>query len=165
MIKYIFQVLIFLASIIVIVFEIIEIKKELYKQKRSYMKIIGMLFVLFMVTILGAWGNAFGYITINKEFSNRNKNIELYGKSENICLVADHKIDEVISLKIKDTWAFLQPETDYELRNNNVVFIKFIYCENKTDNRNLANRGLMFTYKTKYFLFNPAYILHCIKQK
>lgn len=60
---------------------------------------------------------------------------------------------------------FFTAGTDYELKNSNTIFIKFIYGENKTKNRNLADHGLMLTYKTKFFLFDPSYISYCNKSE
>lgn len=162
--SYIAQLLIFLGSVVVIIIEIIKIIKELRKPKKSYWKLISAIFVLCMVTILGAWGKIYANVTVNGEFSKRKGNLEQRDGAKNICLLTKHRVYDIVSLKIKDSWTYLQPETDYELQNENTIFVKFIYGEDKTKNRWLAEHGLMLTYKTRLFLFDPVYIDYCWKR-
>ena len=163
--NYIWQVGIFIGSVLVIILAGIDLIKEIKKPDKNYWRIIAEIFVLCMMTIVGAWGQMFTDVTVNGEFSNRKANIALKGASENICLMPKYKVHNMISLNIKDAWAALHPETHYELQDGNIVFVKFIYGENIETNRGLAEHGLMFTYKTKLFLFDLVYIQYCIENK
>ena len=155
--SYFLQIGIFLAAIVAVIFDFQKIVEEIKKPKKN-IEFGGLYHRFGLLTFLGAWGQVFQTVDLSEDFSSGMNNLQLVGKSENICFYPSHKVFEPIALKIKDSWTNLQYQTDYEVRSDNSVFIKFIYLENKDQNRQLAARGLVFTYKTKLFLFSPELI-------
>lgn len=58
-------------------------------------------------------------------------------------------IEEAIDLRIKDNWTRLVYLTDYELMGKRRVKIGYEFGDNDEYNHEIANRGLVFTYKAR----------------
>lgn len=155
--NYILQVGIFVTSIVVIIFDFLEIKGEYGKRKKNFWKIGGHVLIFVMISIFGAWGSVWQSVTITEELTRAKGNVRLEGTSENITLWPKEKVEEPIDLIMKDSFTHFSYDYQYNLRSNNSLFVKFIFTETREGNRELADRGFSFTYKTKAFLFSPRY--------
>ncbi len=165
MLDYIGQVCIFLALLIAIVFDIAKIITECRKQKRNYWKLCGYIIMLIFIAFLAFYSSLFKNVTINEEFSLDKGNISLIGKDENIHLHPSLAVEEPVSLKLKDTWQYLQYVTDYEILEGNIIKLHFICGENKQTNYDWAKRGFVLAYKIKMCIFKLKYIKYMLSNK
>ncbi len=149
--------LIFLALLLALfLYQLPNLMRLIRESQKHIFRILIHIFIFIFTTGLAVYIAAFSPKTTFEEFSLKKGNIVFEGKSENIVLHPERKVVKALDLKIKDTFAHWQYEVDYFVRKDNSVFLKFIYGENKTDNRRLAERGLMFTYRTRALIFEPV---------
>ncbi|GEM_PF-4222936 len=121
--------------------------RETWKSKR-YIKFI-MLLVVIGVTVTKPIYEYVTYVPVVQEIFTDGKNIEYLERADNIIFKTTEPIIEPIDLRVKDTYIHLTYLTDYDVKNDKkTVIINYPFGNNKETNRDVAKRGLVFTYKT-----------------
>lgn len=123
--------------------------KEAWENKRR-LKLFFLIIVIGVTVAIPIW-QVITYTTVKtEEVSIAKNNIHfLKGDTGNIKFTTTEAIEEPIDLRIKDTWIHLTYLTDYSVDNSKNVTINYEFGNNDTDNKTVANKGLMFTYKTR----------------
>lgn len=120
-----------------------------YREKH-WIKFVFLIIVFIPLVMVPAY-NTVNYITVRtEEFSTMKGNIRyLSGETGNIIFETQKNIEEPVNLRIKDRWINLVYLTDYAVKNNKEVMINYEFGNNDTDNKKVADIGLVFTYKAR----------------
>jgi len=148
--QFICEKYIYIIAFVIVLLAIIEIIDA--RREKRWWKFRLLVMVIFFTAITPIY-ELITYTTVEKEeFSMDSKNIKfLKGETGNIFFETKKPILEPVDLRIKDRWIRLVQFTDYDIKDNKKVIINYEFGNNDKINKEVANIGLIFTYKTKKF--------------
>lgn len=163
--------ILFLSAIGLLVYSLIEIDDLVFEKMDSFSKCIRIvcLALIFFGLTLYQLRDVFKPLIVETEvFSKNLKNISYKndgGPHHNIYFKTKLPIERPINLKIKDTYNNLDFTIDYDLLNRRIVFINYAFGNQDAINQAIANKGLVFAYEARDWLWGSEYKLYRQKQE